>query len=51
MLGAYLREYVKANPITEDAMKKEYERVKSQASAKEYKAHHILSRRKTKPRG
>ena len=51
VLGAYLNEYVKANPITEDAMKKEYERVKSQASAKEYKAHHILVEKEDEAKG
>jgi peptidyl-prolyl cis-trans isomerase C len=42
LFNAYLRDYLKANPITEDAMKKEFERVKTQLPAKEYKAHHIL---------
>jgi peptidyl-prolyl cis-trans isomerase C len=43
LLGAYLMDHVKANPITEDAMKKEYERVvQAKGSAREYKAHHIL---------
>ena len=39
---AYLREYFRTNPITEDTLKKEYERIKAQQPAKEYKAHHIL---------
>src|SRR5262245_5713990 len=42
LFNAYLRDYLKANPITEDAMKKEFERVKGQLPSKEYKAHHIL---------
>jgi peptidyl-prolyl cis-trans isomerase C len=42
LLRAVLVEHLKANPITEDAMKKEFERVKTQLPAKEYKAHHIL---------
>jgi len=42
LFNAYLRDYLRANPITEDGMKKEFERVKTQLPAKEYKAHHIL---------
>jgi peptidyl-prolyl cis-trans isomerase C len=51
VLGAYLNEYVKTNPVTEDAMKKEYERVKSQQAAKEYKAHHILVEKEDEAKG
>lgn len=42
LIDALLQDYVKAHPITEDAMKKEYEQVKAKSSNKEYKAHHIL---------
>src|SRR5262245_40774855 len=42
LFNAYLREYLKTNPVSEDAMKKEFERVKGQLPSKEYKAHHIL---------
>jgi peptidyl-prolyl cis-trans isomerase C len=38
----YVQDYFKNNPVNEDAMKKEYERIKSQLGEKEYKARHIL---------
>ena len=40
--NAYLQDYVKAHPISDDDMKKEYEKVKATSSGKEYKARHIL---------
>lgn len=42
LFNAFLNDYLRTNPVTEDAMKKEYERQKSQAGNKEYKASHIL---------
>lgn len=42
LIDAMLQDYVKAHPITEDAMKKEYEQVKAKSGTKEYKVHHIL---------
>ena len=51
LFNAYLREYLKANPVTEDAMKKEFERVKTQLPAKEYKAHHILVEKEDDAKG
>ena len=42
LVNAYLQEYLRNNPVSEDAMKKEYERSKTQAGTREYKAHHIL---------
>jgi len=42
LINAYLREYLKTNPVTEETMKKEYETAKAQMGTKEYKAHHIL---------
>jgi peptidyl-prolyl cis-trans isomerase C len=39
--NAYVQDVLRANPVTEDAVKKEYERIKAQ-SAKEYKTRHIL---------
>jgi peptidyl-prolyl cis-trans isomerase C len=39
---AYVQDYIKANPVTEDVMKREYENAKTQLGAKEYKARHIL---------
>ena len=42
LVNAFVQDYMKANPITEDAIKKEYERVKPTIPAKEFKARHIL---------
>jgi len=42
LINAFLQDYVKAHPISDDAMKKEYEQVKAQSGSKEYKARHIL---------
>jgi peptidyl-prolyl cis-trans isomerase C len=39
---AYLREHFRNNPITDETLRKEYERLKAQQPAKEYRAHHIL---------
>jgi peptidyl-prolyl cis-trans isomerase C len=39
--NAYIQEVLRANPITDDTVKKEYERIKAQ-SAKEFKTRHIL---------
>jgi len=42
LINAYLQDYVKAHPITDEMMKKEYDQVKAQSGGKEYKARHIL---------
>lgn len=42
LINAYLQDHVKTHPISEDAMKKEYEKVKASAGGKEYKVRHIL---------
>lgn len=42
LINAYLQDYLKAHPVSEDAVKKEYERVKESAGAREYKVRHIL---------
>jgi len=39
---AYIQEYTRTNPVTDDAMRKEYERIKPTIPTKEYKARHIL---------
>ncbi len=38
----YIQDYIKANPVTEDIMKKEYENAKAQLGSREFKARHIL---------
>jgi len=42
LINAYLQDYLKAHPVNDDEVKKEYERVKASAGAKEYKVRHIL---------
>ena len=42
LVNAYIQDYVKNNPVTDEAVKAEYERAKAQAGDKEYKARHIL---------
>lgn len=39
---AFVQDYVKANPVSEEALKAEFDRIKSQLGDKEYKARHIL---------
>lgn len=39
---AYFEDYFKKHPVSEDALKKEYERIKPQLATKEYRARHIL---------
>jgi peptidyl-prolyl cis-trans isomerase C len=41
LVNAFIQDYVSHNPVSEDALKKEYE-AKSQSADKEYKARHIL---------
>ncbi|MFH1869140.1 MAG: peptidylprolyl isomerase [Pseudomonadota bacterium] len=42
LIGAYLNDYVKTHPVTDDQVRKEYEEIKAKLGSKEYKARHIL---------
>jgi peptidyl-prolyl cis-trans isomerase C len=42
LVNAFVQDYMKANPVTDEAMRKEFERVKPTIPAKEFKARHIL---------
>ena len=42
LVNAYVQDYLRSHPVTEDAMKKEYERIKTRLGSREYKARHIL---------
>jgi len=42
LVGAYLQEWVKSNPPSDDELKKDYEKIKGQMGDTEYKARHIL---------
>lgn len=42
LVGAYLTDYAMSHPVTDDAIKKEYEAVKAKLGDKEYRARHVL---------
>jgi peptidyl-prolyl cis-trans isomerase C len=42
LVNAYLQDHLRTHPITDDDLKKEYERVKTSSGGKEYKVRHIL---------
>jgi peptidyl-prolyl cis-trans isomerase C len=42
LINAYLQDYLKSHPISDDDVRKEYERVKESAGGREYKVRHIL---------
>ena len=42
LANAYVRDFVKNNSISDDAVKAEYERIKATATGSQYKARHIL---------
>jgi len=42
LANAFVQDYIKNNPVSDDALKAEYEKVKAQMSGTEYKARHIL---------
>ncbi len=42
LIRAYLSDYVRANPVSEDKLKKDYEAIKASLGNTEYKVRHIL---------
>jgi peptidyl-prolyl cis-trans isomerase C len=42
LAGAYVQDYAKSHPITDDVLKQEYEALKKRVGNKEYKLSHIL---------
>ena len=42
LIGAYLNEYVRSHPVTDEQIKKEYDAAKAQMGDKEYKVRHVL---------
>ena len=42
LIRAYLSDYVRANPVSEDKLKKDYEAIKANLGTTEYKVKHIL---------
>lgn len=51
LINAYLSDYVKANPITDDRLKKDYEAIKTQMGSTEYKARHVLVEKEEDAKG
>ena len=44
LANAFVQDYLKNNPVSEDMVKAEYEKIKGQMTGSEYKARHILVR-------
>ncbi len=42
LANAYVRDFIKNSPVTDDMLKAEYERIKATVTGSEYKARHIL---------
>ena len=42
LIGAYLNDYVKTHPVTDEQIKKEYAEITAKLGSKEYKARHVL---------
>jgi peptidyl-prolyl cis-trans isomerase C len=42
LIRAYIQDYLKNNPTSDEALRAEYEKIKGQMAGKEYKARHIL---------
>lgn len=42
LANAYVQDYMKTNPVTDDMLRAEYERIRSGMAGSEYKARHIL---------
>src|SRR5438309_11969807 len=42
LVSAYIRDWVRKHPVTDDDVQKEYDRATSQTGDKEYKPRHIL---------
>jgi len=42
LANAFIQDYLKSNPVSDDMLKAEYEKIKGQMAGTEYKARHIL---------
>ena len=42
LAGAFVQDYAKSHPVSEDQLKQEYDKLKAKLGSKEYKARHIL---------
>jgi len=50
LANAYVRDFIKGNPVTDDMVKAEYERIKATITGSEYKARHILVEKEAEAR-
>jgi len=50
LAGAYVQDYIKNNPVSDEAVKAEYERIKATITGNEYKARHILVEKESEAR-
>jgi len=51
LIRAYINDYLSANPVTDDILKREYETIKAGLGDKEYRARHILVEKKEDAEG
>jgi peptidyl-prolyl cis-trans isomerase C len=51
LASVYVQDFVKNNPVTDDRVKAEYERVKATVTGSEYKARHILVEKEDEAKG
>ncbi len=51
LANAYVEDYIKKNPVTDDMLKAEYERIKAMSAGSEYKARHILVASESEAKG
>lgn len=51
LIRAYLQDFIKSNAITDDVLKAEYDKIKSQMGDKEYHARHILVENEAEAKG
>jgi peptidyl-prolyl cis-trans isomerase C len=51
LISAYLGDYARKHPVSDEAIKKEYENIKAQRGDKEYKARHILVKEEAAAKG
>ena len=50
LANAYVQDFIKSNPVSDDSLKAEYERIKATITGTEYKARHILVEKEAEAR-
>ena len=50
LANAYVRDFIKSNPVSDEVVKAEYERIKATVSGSQYKARHILVEKESEAR-